>query len=149
MNHNGKFKDIKKEFIEKAFKETDRQYFVGNLGLPQILDHIDEKDIEIGITSYDSETYEKPHWHPVQKEFQYMLSGETTYKDVLTGEEITYNKGDFYSIYPEICYEQWSKPSTSILFIKVPAINDKMVCKHCDKGNCPSRLEQFEAPKNF
>ncbi len=143
MKNNGNFKDIDGRIIEKALNESNRQYFVGSLQLPQILEHIDSKDIEIGITDYKNATYENPHWHMTQKEYQYVLSGETTYTNSITNKKYTYKKGDFYAIYPEICYEQLSISGTRILFIKYPAINDKIVCSGCDKVNCPKRLQPY------
>lgn len=144
MKHHGEFKDIESEKIEKALLKTNRQYFVGSLKLPQIIKHIDEEDLEIGITNYKEETAEDPHWHPTQKEYQYMLSGETTYIDAITMEAVTYKEGDFYAIYPEICYKQHSLPGTRILFIKTPSINDKVVCYKCSKEDCPSRIEEYK-----
>lgn len=127
MKNNGKFIKISKEEIEKALEVTNRQYLVGHLGLPQIINHIDEKDLEIGISYYrEDNSYEPAHWHPIQKEYQYVLQGQTVYTNVVTGEKYEYREGDFYAIYPEICYEQVCSANTKILFIKVPSINDKV-----------------------
>lgn len=127
MKNNGKFIKISQDEIEKALQTTSRQYFVGNLKLPQIINHIHDPDIEIGISSYLHDDTEEPaHWHPVQKEFQYVLTGRTVYTNVITGETYEYKAGDFYAIYPEICYKQVSEKGTKILFIKIPSIHDKV-----------------------
>lgn len=127
MRNNGKFIKISQDEIEHALQTTSRQYFVGDLKLPQIIQHIHDPDIEIGISSYESaDTEESAHWHPIQKEFQYVLSGRTVYTNVVTGEKYEYKAGDFYAIYPEICYKQVSEQGTRILFIKIPSINDKV-----------------------
>jgi hypothetical protein len=75
MKNNGKFIKISKEEIEKALETTTRQYLVGHLSLPQIIQHIDEKDVEIGISYYrEDNSYEQAHWHPIQKEYQVCTS---------------------------------------------------------------------------
>ncbi len=142
MKANGRFISIEAKLIEKALKSHGRQYLAGNLGLPQDIEHVPDKELEIGITSYSEKTSEKPHWHPVQWEYQYVLAGETTYINVITKETYTYRAGDFYAILPEICYAQHSMAGTEILFIKRPAINDKTMCKNCRRKGCPARLEQ-------
>jgi 8-oxo-dGTP diphosphatase len=127
LKNNGKFISINKQSINEALEKTSRQYLVGNLKLPQLIQHIDESDLEIGISYYKKDnSYESAHWHPFQKEFQYVLSGRTVYTNVITGEKYEYKEGDFYAIYPEICYEQVSDAGTKILFIKTPSVNDKV-----------------------
>lgn len=126
MKNNGKFIAIRKEAIDQALQSNTRQYLVGNLKLPQLLEHIQDDAIEIGISAYPKEKTESAHWHPIQKEFQYVLSGRTVYTNVVTGEKYEYQTGDFYAIYPEICYQQVCQPGTKILFIKIPSINDKV-----------------------
>jgi quercetin dioxygenase-like cupin family protein len=127
LKNNGKFIGINNQSINEALEKTSRQYLVGNLKLPQLIQHIDESDLEIGISYYKEEnSYESAHWHPVQKEFQYVLSGRTVYTNVVTGEKYEYKEGDFYAIYPEICYDQVSDAGTKILFIKTPSVNDKV-----------------------
>lgn len=125
----GQFKLIKNEAIRQSLKNTTRQYLVGNLKQPQILEFVRDEDVEIGITSYKDYSSELPHKHSVAIEFQYMLNGRTQYKDLDTGEIHEFFKGDFFAIYSGTTYAQRSKPGTEILFIKVPSINDKQVIK--------------------
>ena len=120
------FKKLTASAINGALKDTTRQYLVGNLKLPQELTHIDDSNIEIGITDYKEYTAEDPHWHKVAYEYQYMISGETKYLDVETGEETHYVTGDFYRIDPKTKYAQKSIGGTTILFIKTPPGNDKV-----------------------
>ena len=143
------FKKIDGSELERVLTKYGRQYLVGNLKLPQQLAHVESSDIEIGITHYDDATYEAPHWHPTQHEYQLMLSGKTKYKNSLTGEEYQYDEGDFYCIDPFTCYSQESLPGTRILFIKIPAINDKTMCVNCDNGQCISRIAEFESYKEI
>jgi len=120
------FKKIDGVSIQDALTKTTRQYLTGQLKLPQELGHIDDGNVEIGITEYKNYTPEAPHWHKVAYEYQYMISGETKYIDVETGEEMYYAAGDFFRIEPHTKYAQKSKESTTILFIKTPPGNDKV-----------------------
>jgi len=117
---------ISNEEIQSALSETTRQYLVGHLQRPQTLSHINDKKIEIGITSYQSHSSELPHTHSQAYEYQYMISGYTRYLDIDTKEEFAFKKGDFYMISPGMRYAQKSKPGTTILFIKIPPGNDKI-----------------------
>lgn len=120
------FKRIIEKDIATALQGTTRQYLTGQLKLPQALQHIDDENIEIGVTDYKEYTVETTHWHKVAYEYQYMISGETKYLDVDTGNEVYYKKGDFYRIEPGTKYAQKSLPGTTILFIKTPPGNDKV-----------------------
>lgn len=120
------FKMLSNKNIEKSLHGNTRQYLAGQLKLPQILDHIDDPNIEIGITDYDEYFIEQPHWHKVAYEYQYVLSGETKYLDLSTGGEYYYKQGDFFRIEPHTTYAQKSVAGTRILFIKTPPGNDKV-----------------------
>jgi 8-oxo-dGTP diphosphatase len=120
------FKKISKESICESLSGNTRQYLTGRLQKSQILEHVDDEKLEIGITLYDDYHSELPHTHSQAYEYQYMLSGFTTYLDIDTKEEISFREGDFYVITPGTKYAQKSKPDTTILFIKVPPGNDKV-----------------------
>ena len=111
------FKKLTAADIKDALKNTTRQYLVGHLKLPQELDHIDDTNIEIGVTDYKEYTIEAPHWHKVAYEYQYMISGETK-------------------------YAQKSLGGTAILFIKTPPGNDKVVVEVND--NVQKWLEKWD-----
>ena len=147
MKGDGEFAGILAGEIQAAIERHVRQYLAGNLSRPQELPFVPDKHLEIGITSYINRTAEAPHWHSLQREYQYVLSGKTHYQEVVGGVEHAYQAGDFYAILPQICYTQDSTPGTTILFIKHPAIDDKVVCRHCDRANCPGRREPFLEPK--
>ena len=117
---------IKIEAINHALQGETRQYLTGNLKMPQKLNHIHDEKLEVGITNYVEPKEELPHYHTVATEYQYVLSGKTTYYNVETKEEMTFYEGDFYVIYPNTTYAQKSIENTKILFIKNPSINDKM-----------------------
>lgn len=113
------------ETIKKSLQHSNRQYLVGELALPQELSHIQDKNVEIGITSYSQETIEKPHYHTQTNEYMYMLAGETKYLDLTNNIEFHLKKGDFFIIRKNTIYAQKSKENTTILFFKYPPGNDK------------------------
>ncbi|WP_394237699.1 cupin domain-containing protein [Niallia oryzisoli] len=119
-------KIIRSEQIERALQTTTRQYLVGNLSRPQELEHIADDKIEVGITSYDEFNSEFPHYHTQAYEYQYIISGETEYLDIETGQTYSFTKGDFYVTPPGIKYAQRSQPGTAIFFFKTPPGNDKV-----------------------
>lgn len=113
--------------INSALQRVTRQYLVGNLEKPQVLQHIPSSLLEVGITRYGPEGgRESPHTHRHAFEFQYMLAGTSAYLDMLTGREHVFRKGDFYVIEQGVVYAQKSLPHTEILFIKTPPGNDKV-----------------------
>ena len=119
-------KKIESQQIVAALQGLTRQYLVGNLQRPQILQHLFSSDVEIGISSYKNYTEELPHNHTHATEYQYIISGWTKYLDIESMEEYEFKTGDFYQIEPGTSYAQKSKSGTKILFIKVPSINDKV-----------------------
>jgi 8-oxo-dGTP diphosphatase len=122
-----KILQLRADAIDNALQGVTRQYLVGDLQKPQELSHIPNHLIEIGITRYGPQGgCEPPHTHTQAFESQYMLSGKTAYLDTVTGEEHVFGAGDFYLIEPGVSYAQKSVPDTAILFIKVPAGNDKI-----------------------
>ena len=119
------FKWFTSDEINESLSGLRRQYFAGDLDNPQLLDALETKDLEIGLTSYLDYHPEPPHYHTQAIEYQYVISGMTQYMDIDTKEVFEFKAGDFYAIYPETTYAQKSKPGTKILFIKVPSVRDK------------------------
>ena len=124
---------ISNEQIQHSLDNNTRQYLVGNLSLPQVLNHIEDDKLEIGITSYTDFQSESPHYHTQAYEYQYIIKGTTEYMDIETGQEYTFQQGDFYVTPPGIKYAQRSQPDTEILFIKTPPGNDKQIVTTTDK----------------
>jgi hypothetical protein len=137
------FQSIASTDLEPVLSAIFRQYLAGNLSRPQELPFVQDDQLEIGITHYESETREAPHWHHVQREYQYMLAGSTIYTEIPSGIIHNYSKGDFYTIFPGGCYGQVSAPGTRILFIKRPAVNDKVTCSGCPQESCSFREQPF------
>ncbi|MFH1187559.1 MAG: NUDIX hydrolase, partial [bacterium] len=123
------FNIIKSEEIEKALSETSRQYLAGNLALPQIIKHVHSKELEIGISDYEGGEFEEAHFHPKQTEYQLILWGETEYYDLTNNKTHRFKKGDFYCTESNVKYAQKILEKTRIFFIKIPAVNDKTLCK--------------------
>lgn len=113
------------EIAESLVGDT-RQYLAGNLGRPQRLNEIFDEQLEIGVTAYEQEQAEAPHFHERAHEYHLVLEGCTQYLDMDTGKEYMFRKGDFYVIRPKTSYVQRSKNGTKIFFIKAPAGNDKV-----------------------
>ena len=126
--------------IEKAMSNNHRQYLVGDLKLPQELEFIRDKDVEMGMTNYSEYALEKPHYHTEVTEYQIILNGSAKYIDLDLNKEITVTKGDVFVIRPNTRYIQKSPKGTVILFFKYPGINDKMLIDCTDKmldwGQC-------------
>ncbi len=111
--------------IAYALSETSRQYLVGALQRPQILDHFPDSRLEVGLTVYRASSSEAPHRHTEATEFQYVLDGHTEYLEIDSHTVHAFRTGDFYVIRPGTSYAQRSKAGTRILFIKVPSTDDK------------------------
>lgn len=127
------FDVIKSEDINKAFESEQRQYLTGDLKLPQILQHINDENVEIGISRYKEYEIENPHYHNKVSEYHIILKGETKYVNVTENKEYVFKSGDFYIIRPNTVYIQKSLKGTELMFIKVPGCNDKVKCEVTDK----------------
>jgi quercetin dioxygenase-like cupin family protein len=114
------------EDIEASLKNSNREYLVGELQLPQFLNYIHDSNVEAGITAYKIWTVEKPHYHKVTSEYIYMLEGECKYLDIKKNKEYHIKKGDFFVIHKDTIYAQKSKANTKLIFFKYPAGNDKV-----------------------
>ena len=55
---------ITQEQIQNVLLNEHRQYLVGDLKLPQRLQHIYDDKVEMGITRFEKYACEKPHFHP-------------------------------------------------------------------------------------
>lgn len=116
---------IKNSQIQAALENNHRQYLVGDLKLPQQLEHIRDGEVEMGITAYECFKVETPHFHPVVTEYQTMLSGTAKYVDLAQGKEYLVEAGDVFVIRPDTPYLQKSPKGAVILFFKHPGGNDK------------------------
>lgn len=122
----GQIEILRKEEIEKALSHCSRQYLTGDLKLPQPLRFLPDKNVESGISSYPCYKWEQPHYHTTTSEYCYILSGETKYVDLSRGKEYHFKEGDFYVLRPNTPYLQKCMAGCRLLFLKAPAINDKV-----------------------
>ncbi|KAB7665278.1 cupin [Bacillus sp. B1-b2] len=123
----GDIKKISKETLDNVLKNNERQYLVGNLKSPQMLPHIHDNNVEVGISHYKDFTADKPHIHKEVTEYQMILQGRSEIKNLLTEEVIKLHEGDFYIVNKETPYAQKSAANTKIIFFKYPSLNDKQV----------------------
>ena len=130
----GKITFVNNQEVKNALEGLTRQYFAGDLKKEQNLSFVRDERLEIGITNYERYSEEPAHYHTEATEYQYMVSGWTKYLDIDTGIEYEFKAGDFYTIFPDTKHAQKAKKGTTIIFIKVPSINDKVVITDVDKS---------------
>jgi mannose-6-phosphate isomerase-like protein (cupin superfamily) len=112
--------------LSEALETTSRQYLVGNLQKPQLLEHIHDEQVEVGVSFYKEFTADQPHYHPTVSEYQYVIEGSSYIKNLQTNEIIKLEAGDFYIVKANTPYAQKNMPNTKILFFKHPGLNDKI-----------------------
>ena len=117
---------IRGKDLDAALEKKYRLYLAGRLMMPQSeIDCIDD-DIEVGISSYDEFTADKPHVHPIATEHCYVLEGSVRVMLLDDSrEELELGKGDFFVLKPNSAYATKNKAGTKVLFIKAPGGNDK------------------------
>jgi len=117
---------IRASDIEEAVAEGNRQYLTGNLARAQALAHIEDDELETGISDYDVDTLDQPHTHPRAREYQLVLRGRVVIRELATGVVHDLRAGDFYVIERNTAYAQKVYARTRVLFFKNPAGNDKV-----------------------
>ena len=118
---------IRASAIDGALERSHRQYLVGDLQLPQELEHLLDRHVELGITRFAAYQCEKPHYHTKATEYQMLLKGAAKYVDLSLGREYQVEAGDVFVIRPQTPYMQKSPQGTEILFFKYPGGNDKVL----------------------
>lgn len=124
---HGQIETIPGMEIEKAMQSSTRQYFTGDLKLPQTLPFLFDSQVESGISAYPNYRWEAAHYHTTATEYCYILSGETKYVNLSNGQESYFRQGDFYILHRDTPYMQKCKPGCRLLFFKVPGLNDKVL----------------------
>lgn len=117
---------VKSAEIKKALDKEYRQYFIGQLQKPQLLNYIEKDNLEIGTSLYKKSKADTPHRHSLTSEMLYILKG--TYKILLIDimKEYVLTVGDFFVLPPKTPYASKALPDTQVLFIKTGG-NDKEV----------------------
>ena len=117
---------FRREDVERATEVHFRQYFCGNLRLPQELDFIRTADLEIGISRYDHFAADQPHAHARTPDMVYVLEGEYHIRLPEEGRDLILRAGDFLSIPPKTPYASKARAGTRVLFVKQTPENDKI-----------------------
>lgn len=126
---SGRIEILRAEEIEASLEFSTRQYLAGDLRLPQHLNFLLDKNVEIGISDYDHYHWEQAHYHTITSEYCYLLSGETKYIDLSDGTEYHFSAGDFYILRQDTPYVQKCREGCRLLFAKVPGLNDKVTIR--------------------
>lgn len=116
---------LKKDQIKSNLSKEYRQYFIGNLGIPQLGDYIENGDLEIGTSLYKEPKADTPHMHSKTSEILYILKGTYKILDIDKNEEYILNEGDFFVLPPKTPYASKANADTQVLFVKTGG-NDKI-----------------------
>lgn len=111
--------------LNKALQSDYRVYLCGNLYNPQNMKWIHDGQLEIGISYYKKFTSDKPHFHGVATEYNYVMNGKTKVFLIDEGEEYIFEEGSLFVIPPNTKYASKHLGGTRILFVKNPGGNDK------------------------
>jgi len=120
-------KYLKKAEIDKGFESAHRTYLCGNLQKNNGSKYIQTDAYEIGITEYSEYTIEKPHYHAVNTEYNYVIDGCIKVLLINEKRELLFCAGDLFVITPNEPYVCKGCSGTRVLFSKVPGGNDKVI----------------------
>jgi len=110
--------------LDGALAQEYRQYLVGALSEPQLIDHLQHRGLEVGISLYTGFSTDTPHSHDDSVECLIVLEGEYVIRELATGRERVLSPGDFLAIPARTPYA--SKTSGArVLFVKAPGGQDK------------------------
>ena len=115
--------------ISKVLDIKDRIYLCGDLKKPQQLEWIEDERLEIGMSRYKGGEFQAdiPHYHETNTEYNFVLSGTTKFLLIDERREMEFEKGSLIVVPPGTKYASKHKAGTEILFIKIPAGDDKVI----------------------
>jgi hypothetical protein len=113
--------------IEQGLSTAGRVYLCGNLSQPNSVRHILTSGYEIGISDYSEYTFEKPHYHAFNTEYNYVLEGSIKILLLREKKEYVFCKGDLFVIQTNEPYVAKCLPGTRTIFSKDPGGNDKVL----------------------
>ncbi|MDO4501942.1 MAG: cupin domain-containing protein [Coriobacteriia bacterium] len=116
---------VTKEQFDQACATHQHTYFFGNLAKPQEQFACHPGPFELGMGSYPQFTFEAPHVHAANQEFNYVLEGAVKVVNLETGQEHMFKPGDLFSYDPGVRHLSKNLPGTRVLFFKSPGGNDK------------------------
>lgn len=120
-------KYLKKSEIDKGFVGAQRTYLCGDLKKQPKSDYIHTDGYEIGITEYKVFTGEKPHYHSLNNEYNYVIEGNIKVLLINEKREMSFGAGDLFVITPNEPYVCKGLAGTRVIFSKVPGGNDKVL----------------------
>lgn len=118
---------LKKAEIDKGLTNSIRVYLCGNLRDTTQSASIHTDAYELGITEYKEFTFEKPHIHLFNDEYNYVIEGRIKVLLINEKRELTFETGDLFVINPNEPYVCKGIAGTRVIFSKVPGGNDKLL----------------------
>lgn len=118
-------KIIRSEDVNHVLENQKRVYLVGDIKMPNGLEAVKTDGYEIGISSYKEDTFDAPHVHLVNDEYNYIIEGSVKIYLFKEDKEYTFNKGDMFIILKDEAYAAKAKKGTKVIFSKFPGGNDK------------------------
>lgn len=112
--------------IDEALGGGAHQYLVGALKRPQTLEHVHDPRLNIGMSNHLEPGAESAHVHRTCTEYEMVLSGRAKVLDLESMTEHLFERGDFFVIPPGTPYKVKAEAGTRMVFIKVPAADDKV-----------------------
>lgn len=113
--------------INQGLNHGGRVYLCGNLKKENRAPFIETESYEIGITVYPKFTFEKPHLHSFNVEYNYVLDGEIKIFMINENMEYHFKAGDLFVIHINEPYVGKAKANSRTIFSKVPGGNDKVL----------------------
>lgn len=113
--------------INQGLKHKGRVYLCGNLKQDNGARFIKTENYEIGISVYPEFTFEKPHLHSFNVEYNYVLDGEIKIFLIDEKKEYHLKAGDLFVIHINEPYVGKAKAGSRTFFSKVPGGNDKVL----------------------
>lgn len=120
---------LKKSEIDKGLSSSNRVYLCGNLQKESKTEFIRTDNYELGISRYSEYTFEQPHYHSENYEYNYVINGQIKVFLIAEKKEMLFETGDLFVISPNEVYVCKAKPNTCVIFSKVPGGNDKVLIK--------------------
>lgn len=119
-------KSFNREVIEDALKNANRVYLTGRLSRPQTLDAFSFSE-ECIVCHYKETLKEDAHIHSYNNDYIYVVEGELTVKELMSGEETVFRKGDFFIIEKGTPHQITYQEGTKTFSVKIPGGNDKVL----------------------
>lgn len=118
---------LRADEINQGLAHKGRVYLCGDLKQDNGAPFIRTEHYEIGISIYPEFTFEKPHLHAFNTEYNYVLDGEI--KIFLIHEKAEYHlkAGDLFVIHTNEPYVGKAQAGAKTIFSKVPGGNDKVL----------------------